>query len=220
MSEHPLPTADYTAQTHSWPASGRHILAHCDDHSIIVYQAYRPEIGLYALAHGHFGGPDFSLSRMSWIKPNFLWMMYRSGWGAKPGQEVVLGLRLRRTFFDSLLEQAVASSFDPTRHPTHAAWQAALAESSVRLQWDPDHAPDGGKLTRKAVQLGLRGAVLAEYAQPALLEVIDCTALVAEQRQNLERGATLLTPIERVYPIANPIARQNLQVDDWPGAAD
>ena len=54
---------------------------------VIVYQAYRPSIGTYAVEHGHFGG-EFSYSRMSWIKTNFLWMMYRSGWGTKPGQEV------------------------------------------------------------------------------------------------------------------------------------
>jgi len=28
---------------------------------------------------------------MSWIKPNFLWMMYRCGWGTKEGQQVTLG---------------------------------------------------------------------------------------------------------------------------------
>src|SRR4051794_29690087 len=50
---------------------------------------------------------------MSWVKPNFLWMMYRSGWGAKEGQEVTLALRLRRQFFDALLAQAVPSLMGP-----------------------------------------------------------------------------------------------------------
>ncbi|WP_422570328.1 DUF4291 family protein, partial [Erwinia billingiae] len=28
---------------------------------------------------------------MTWIKPSFLWMMYRSGWGMKdPGQKRIL----------------------------------------------------------------------------------------------------------------------------------
>lgn len=31
--------------------------------------------------HGSFGG-EFSLTRMSWIKPGFLWMAFRSNWGA------------------------------------------------------------------------------------------------------------------------------------------
>jgi hypothetical protein len=87
---------------------------------------------------GAFGG-DFSYSRMSWIKPNFLWMMFRSGWGTKEGQEIILGLRLRRPFFDSLLARAVASSWDPSDQVTNDKWKAAVASSDVRLQWDPDH---------------------------------------------------------------------------------
>ena len=94
----PLPARAYLDQRREWPAAGRHILAHFDGEIIVVYQAYRPAIAAYALQNGRFGG-DFSYSRMSWIKPNFLWMMYRSGWGTKEGQETILALRLRRPFF-------------------------------------------------------------------------------------------------------------------------
>ena len=102
-----LPTKPYLDQLAGWPPKGRHILAHYDPDTIIVYQAYRPEIGHFAIEHGIFGGA-FSYGRMSWIKPNFLWMMYRSGWGTKPGQEVILALRLSRRFFDNILAGAVA----------------------------------------------------------------------------------------------------------------
>ena len=84
-----------------WPQTGQHILAQFDDESILVYQAYRASIGQFAVENGRFGG-DFKYSRMSWIKPNFLWMMYRSQWGQAEGQEVVLAIRLKRCFFDSL----------------------------------------------------------------------------------------------------------------------
>src|SRR6516225_4792454 len=97
-----LEVEPYAGQAARWPAEGRHILAQYDDRSIIVYQAYRPSIASYAIATKTFGR-DFSFARMSWIKPNFLWMMYRSGWGTKEGQEIVLGLRLRRPFFDGML---------------------------------------------------------------------------------------------------------------------
>ena len=73
-----LKTKPYCEQVREWPESGRHILAQFDDETIIVYQAYRPQIGRFASEHGYFGG-EFSYSRMSWIKPNFLWMMYH-GW--------------------------------------------------------------------------------------------------------------------------------------------
>jgi hypothetical protein len=73
-----LVTGPYLVQAARWPKTGRHILAQFDDESIIVYQAYRPAIGQFAAQHGFFGG-QFSLNRMSWIKPNFLWMRYRCG---------------------------------------------------------------------------------------------------------------------------------------------
>src|SRR5215475_7595866 len=97
-----LITESYVAQQLSWPKAGRHILAQYDEKSVVVYQAYRPSIGQWAIRHQRLGGPDFSYVRMSWIKPNFLWMMYRSGWGTKEGQETTLGLRLRREFFDRI----------------------------------------------------------------------------------------------------------------------
>src|SRR5215470_7093501 len=133
-----LATELYVEQTTRWPQEGRHILAHHDAETVVVYQAYRPSIGAHAVRHGAFGG-DFSYARMSWIKPNFLWMMYRSGWGTKEGQEVILGLRLRRQFFDDILARVVQSTHDRGQYPTREQWQEALASSLVRLQWDPDH---------------------------------------------------------------------------------
>src|SRR5262245_21691403 len=78
----------YVYQCSVWPSTGRHILAQYDAESVVVYQAYRRSIGEWAIRHQKLGGPHFNDSRMSWIKPNFLWMMYRSGWGTKDGQQV------------------------------------------------------------------------------------------------------------------------------------
>ncbi len=195
-----LPTANYLAQASTWPAEGEHILAHHDEDTVIVYQAYRPAIGRFAVEHGRLDGPDYSLNRMSWIKPNFLWMMYRSGWGTKPGQEVILGIRLRRAFFDELLRAAVPSSYDTSAYRDREAWQHDVAKSDVRLQWDPDHAPDGARLPRRAVQLGLRGSTLARFASQEILEVIDMSPFVEAQRLLLhDNWDELMTPIETVY---------------------
>src|SRR6185295_3805568 len=147
-----LTTESYQAQIARWPRSGRHILAQFDDDSVVVYQAYRPSIGRFAAEHGYFGG-EFSLDRMSWIKPNFLWMMYRCGWAAKEGQEVVLAVRLQRAGFDAILAEAVHSSYVAAVYGDEATWQAAVNRSDVRLQWDPDHNPAGAKLERRAIQL-------------------------------------------------------------------
>lgn len=199
-----LPTQAHVIQRGSWPQEGQHIMAHCDADSVVVYQAYRPAIGLFAVKHGHLAGPDFSLSRMSWIKPNFLWMMYRSGWGTKEGQEITLGLRLRRRFFDHIVACAVPSSFDPALYPTRDAWQDAVETSDVRLQWDPDHAPSGAKLARRAIKLVLRGEILAAFAKDELLEVIDMTPFVEQQRPHAtDHNPDLLLPLETIYRTEN-----------------
>lgn len=210
-----LVTEPYAEQVKVWPKDGRHILAQFDAETVIVYQAYNPTIGRYAVEHGAFGG-DFSYSRMSWVKPNFLWMMFRSGWGTKENQEVTLGLRVRRTFFDTLLAEAVPSSWDLDLHATQEEWSRAVDQSHVRLQWDPDHHPSGAKLDRRAIQLGLRGSVLDAFGRRELLEVIDLSAFVAEQRERLQSGGVLaiLTPRERVYRPADPAIATRLRLAD------
>jgi hypothetical protein len=196
-----LRTEPLEAQQARWPAGGRHILAQFDDDTVVVYQAYRPAIGQFAAAHGYFGG-EFSLSRMSWIKPNFLWMMYRSGWGKKVGQEVVLAVWLERAGFDQILAAAVPSTYDRERYDDRASWQTAVHRSEVRLQWDPDHGPGGEPLERRAIQLGLRGDMLARYARPWIRKLEDISPFVREQFAAYDRGDTPITPVEHVYPCA------------------
>jgi hypothetical protein len=205
----------YLDQLQHWPRQGRHILAQFDEQSVIVYQAYKPSIAHWTIQHQRLGGPDFSYNRMSWIKPNFLWMMYRSGWGTKHDQQVTLALRLRRAFFEGILGAAVESSFSSVAHVTHVtkeAWQAALEGSEVRLQWDPDHDPHGRPEERRAIQLGLRGEALKRMGQEALLEVHDLSNLVSEQRKRVQAGELreLQTPRERLYLPGNQDTRLRL----------
>ena len=195
----------YATQSPRWPAEGKHVLAHFDADTIVVYQAYRESIGRHAIAHGQLGGADFSFNRMSWVKPNFLWMMYRSGWGTKPGQEITLGLRIRRPFFDRVFREGDASAFHAALQATQEDWKRTVDHSEVRLQWDPDHAPDGAKLARRAVQLGLKGDALKAFATTELVEVIDMSPFVEAQRAYVLAGAPwreLRTPIEHLYPVS------------------
>ncbi len=189
----------YTEQSRAWPQAGRHILAQFDDDSIVVYQAYRPAIARFATENQRFGG-EFSFARMSWIKPNFLWMMYRSGWATKEGQEHILAVTLKRSFFDEILAAAIPSSFKAESGGSHEAWTHALAQSEVRLQWDPDHDPHGDKLERRAIQLGLRGEMLRRFGHEDLLAIEDITPFVIEQREALKGGVEALqTPHEQIY---------------------
>ena len=77
---------------------------------------------------------------MTWIKTNFLWMMYRCNWAQK-GKKSVLAIWLKRDAFENLLSMAVASSAD---HNKEEEWNKQIAQQktekdtpTVRLQWDP-----------------------------------------------------------------------------------
>lgn len=209
-----LNTELYSVQNVRWPTSGRVILAQSDSESVIVYQAYRPSIGHFAAKNGFFGG-DFSMSRMTWIKPNFLWMMYRSGWGTKENQEVTLAIRLTRDAFDEILRTAVHSTYQSHLYTSLEDWKKAIAASSVRLQWDPDHDPSGAPLARRAIQLGLRGPVAAKYTRDWIRGIEDISEFVAQQRQAVTAGKLdqLVTPSETVYAVTDPAVAGRLELD-------
>lgn len=174
----------YTNQLKKWPESGHHIMAQFDDEKIIVYQSYRPEIGSFALKNQFLGGP-FKYTRMTWVKPNFLWMMYRNGWGTKEGQEVVLAIHLKRDAFESYLSQAVYSCFQKDLYESHEDWKAQVKNSSIRLQWDPDHDPYGTKLERRAIQIGIRNDEIIKYAKEDILEIEDISEFVKKQHRHI-----------------------------------
>ncbi|TYQ29995.1 DUF4291 domain-containing protein [Pseudanabaena sp. UWO310] len=208
-------TERYLNQKDRWQPSGRVILAQYDADSIVVYQAYPPAIGHFAASHGYFGG-DFKFSRMTWIKPNFLWMMYRSGWGTKEGQEVTLAIRIQRSAFDSILSQAVHSTNIPEIYENQQAWSEAVKASQVRLQWDPDHSPTGEKLQRRAIQLGLQGEVVIKYSREWIVNIEDISDFVAEQRQHViaKNYDMLLTPSEYAYKVSDLETAKKLQLSE------
>ena len=192
-----MKTETYTYQQTQLPTEGQYIIAGTTPESIFVYQAYKAAIAQYAIEYQRFGGPHFSMDRMTWIKPNFMWMMYRSGWAQKKDQERILQLELSQAGFRAMLAEAVPSSFSPGYHQERSEWDAAIQNSNVRLQWDPDHAPDGSKLPRRAIQLGVRGSTFQNFNDNYLLSVRDITDFVLQQRLNIGQP-DLLVPVERV----------------------
>jgi hypothetical protein len=102
----------------------------------------------------------------------------------------------------------------PEVYGPREAWERRVAESDVRLQWDPDHHPSGAKQERRAIQLGLRGAALARFADEWIVGVEDITPFVAEQRAQVRRGAleALMIPREDVYPVADVEVARKLGV--------
>mgnify|MGYP000728283146 CR=1 FL=1 len=190
----------YKEQLNEWPETGHHIMAQYDEEKVIVYQSYRPAIGNFAYRNQYFGGP-FKLTRMTWVKPNFLWMMYRNGWGKKEGQEVVLAIHLKRAAFERYLNLAVYSNYQEDIYETREAWQEAVKNSNVRLQWDPDHDPYGAKLERRAIQLGIRHREIEKFAKDDILKIEDISDFVAEQYEHvrLKKLDELMMPAERPY---------------------
>ena len=67
----------------------KEIYAQYDKHCIRIYQAYNQSIAEEAIKLQTFGN-NFNVNRMTWIKPSFLWMMYRSNWGTKKNQEYIV----------------------------------------------------------------------------------------------------------------------------------
>lgn len=190
----------YNQQIAEWPKSGYHIMAQYDDEKIIVYQSYQKDIGEFAAKNQFFGG-NFSLDRMTWIKPNFLWMMYRNGWGTKEGQEVVLAIHLKMSAFKEYLQNAVYSSYNASLEISYEEWQKKVKTSSVRLQWDPDHGPYGNKLERRAIQIGLRDNFIKSFAKDDILLIEDISDFVKEQHYFVRNKQleNLIVPAEKPF---------------------
>jgi hypothetical protein len=177
--------------------------------TITVYQAYQPAIAEAALATGRFV-PPFSRERMTWIKPSFLWMMYRSGCAQKPGQERVLAIEITRTGFEWALSQACLSHFDPSLYPDAGAWSRRLAASPVRVQWDPERSLQLAPLPYRSLQVGLSGEAVRRYVDLWTVSIVDATDLArgihARLRAGDESGAAALLPPERPYPLPPEVA--------------
>ncbi|HBI85203.1 MAG TPA: DUF4291 domain-containing protein [Ruminococcus sp.] len=172
------------------------------DETIRVYQAYNSVIAEEAVRLGTFG-EHFSMTRMTWIKPSFLWMMYRCGWAEKEGQERVLAIDLLRSGFDSAVRRAVISSYREGCGMTRTEWQTAVQHSDVRVQWDPEKDIAGQNLPYRSIQLGLRGQAVQDYVHTWITGITDITAQVHDLNRRRLAGGDIagMLPRERPYPL-------------------
>lgn len=183
-----LKTIKYAKYEQELPQSGKHIICQLRNENIIVYQAFNPNISKWAIENQKFGGSHYKFSRMSWIKPNFLWMMYRAGWARKAHQQQILAIEISKTNFETLLEEAVHSTYIEEIYGTREKWKSKLEGSLVRLQWDPDHNPNGGKLERRAIQIGIKGELLEKFGKEWIISIEDITEFVHKQKSILDSG--------------------------------
>jgi hypothetical protein len=192
-------------------ASTHEIRADFDRETIVIYQAYSPAIADAALEAGRFV-PPFSFHRMTWIKPSFLWLMHRSNWGQKSGQERVLAVRVKRSGWEKALSLAVLTSFEPRVFASHDEWAEQFASAQVHLQWDPERSLRGAGLQHYSIQLGLSRHVISEYVEDWVVGIEDYTARVRKIHDFLQSGqadkAKRQLPPERVYPVVVLLGEQ------------
>lgn len=170
------------------------------DKYVTVYQAFNHSIANEIEETGTFG-PSFKLDRMTWIKPSFLWMMYRCGWGSKSGQERILSINISREGFDHIISKAVLTKYKPKIHSSSAEWKKELDASDIIVQFDPDRDIYGDKLDRKAIQLGLRGDAVEKYVKKWITDIHDITGTVREWKLLINSGQfnNELLPNEKTY---------------------
>ena len=199
--------ADYAADMRPL----REVRAAFSQTTIRIYQAFSVEIATSALAAQRLVAP-FKRGRMTWIKPSFTWMMYRSGWATKPGQEHVLGLDVLRSGFEWALAHACLSHFDSRRHGTIDVWRTEMTTAPVRVQWDPERTVDLRPLPWRSVQLGLGGEAVDSYVDDWVVRIDDVTPLARTISAHVTRGemdaAQRLLPSEVPYPVPDELAER------------
>ncbi|KAF0977245.1 hypothetical protein FDP41_003898 [Naegleria fowleri] len=181
----------YSEVRSGWPSEGNHIIASYTDHAVLVYQAFNDEIADYALKHQKLEGcPSYNETRMTWVKSNWLWMMYRSNYATKQNQTRILGLWLKKSAYDDILSKARLKG---------------PGAGLIRAQWDPDYSPELTPIKRRRdLQLGIKKRDTFKNGED-FIEIVDCTELAHMSRK------TKCIPMERVY-IPDPQVCINLEV--------
>jgi len=187
----------------------RQIRAVYDDEVIRVYQAYSNAIAAAALRKGTFVSPPFKLDRMTWIKPSFLWMMCRCGWGYKdPNQERVLAIDISRSGFEWALEHSCLSNHSSILE-TGSEWEAQKSSSPVRIQWDPERDIQLRPLAYRSIQIGLGKEAAPLYVNEWIKNISDVTDLAHSLNELVKRcefaQAESLLPLERPYPVSRDL---------------
>ena len=210
-----MKTEKYIEQKKRLPEEGNHIIGRIEQGNIILYQAFNSQITKYAVRSQKFGGPNYSFNRMSWIKPGFLWMMYRAGWASKENQQHIFAITLPIVHFKKILTQATITSYDTQLFGTEGEWKTELEKTEVRLQWDPDHDPFGAKEKRKAVQIGMKGEILKKFCTDWLIKIEDITGFVKDEYTKVLKHDLneLMVPYEQILSLRDPEIEKRLGVN-------
>ncbi|CAG8403722.1 unnamed protein product [Penicillium salamii] len=176
--------------------------------TITVYQAYSPEIADPAIKAQAFV-PPFSRTRMTWIKPSFLWMAYRSGWATKARQERVLAIEITGEGFEWALRHSCLSHYMPGEDSDQKEWQKKLRSSPVRIQWDPERDLSLRPLNYRSIQIGLSEEAVERYIDQWIVSITDVTETMHEIDGHLKNGcfdaAQACLPKEEIYELSDDL---------------
>ncbi|MGH1339191.1 MAG: DUF4291 family protein [Aureispira sp.] len=173
------------------------------EQNIAVYAAFSDSIATVALQNQQLL-PPFVYTRMTWIKPSFLWLMYRSDWGNRSGMTRILRIWITRQAWEKALQEAILTTPDYPIYPNKKVWRKKLEQTGIRVQWDPERAIDNKKLNFKSIQVGITGKYSEVYAKKWITKIEEVTPL-AHSIQNLMfqkklTAARALLPKELLYP--------------------
>lgn len=187
----------------------RIIRAVYDNETITVYQAFNKHIAQSTVNNQTFVTPPFKRERMTWVKPSFLWMMYRSGWATKENQEHILAIKIKRSGFEWALENSCLSHFDSAVHSSYDTWKEALNNTPVRIQWDPEKDILLQPLNYRSIQIGLSDITVDKYIDEWIVGIEDITEYCKEIHllinENKINQAKDLLPDEQAYPLPENI---------------
>ena len=146
---------------------------------------------------------------MTWIKPSFMWMLYRTAWATEPSQEHVLAIRISRHGFEWALAYSCLSSYDSGVCASPAEWLERKRTSPIRVQWDPERARDLTALPWRSIQIGLSGQAVHNYVNRWTVQIDDVTTLVKCARSSTAKiwrhELDTLLSCEKPYPLSESL---------------
>ncbi|KAL8715494.1 MAG: hypothetical protein Q9220_000829 [cf. Caloplaca sp. 1 TL-2023] len=195
----------------------RQIRASYDSDTITVYQAYSAAIAIPAVkAQRLNASPDFKPNRMTWIKPSWAWMMYRSGYSFKDSNQAhILAIKMSHQNFRQLLSHASVTGHNKVLTAEEKA-------KDVRVQWDPERSIRMEVLPYRSIQIGISGEVRKKWVEEWIESIEDVTEMARNlkcrldtetERVEIEEFVSQgLMPSERLYEVDDRL-RELLEMD-------
>lgn len=189
----------------------REIRAQYDRDTIVIYQAYSPQIAEPAVQNQRFVSP-FSFHRMTWIKPSFLWLMHRSNWGRKNNQQRTLAVRISRSGWDRALSAGVLTHPEPSVYRSPDDWRVQFRDARVHIQWDTERSLRGAGQNHFSIQVGISRHFIREFVEDWIVRIEDMSPTVTKIRGFIKSGqekhAKKLLPQERIYEVSPDVAKR------------